>query len=617
MTYDPDAPPPPYTPVDPLTPATSASPNSPIQNQNHAPRLRGGDTPSYGQLNRDNDNDNDNHRLGEQTDGFLSTGTTDHTSPVSPTSNFSSAAPYFEEHAAQPMTPVLSFAEHHLIVTPSMTAADVAQLPACWGSLAELVTDSDWATFANYLFPPHLDTTHRGSAKVRTEAERHRKTDTQESDDERKERMNATVAEWNEGFFGPRGVKVSLSFSRQDDREPAVATCPNCAAELGLPQQPSTSSLPSYQTAPSPARRSQSWIQRFASHAQSFGDLAEAYGEKIERNAETYGRLIEGRAALLGQRVEAWGDRVAGNGGSRPGLLDEPRGPWGERGRGWHRGGPMGGIHHSFGHHHGDSPGFGLRGGGCGRHHRGRSRDGHSHGHGHGHGRGGWHGRGRHHSRHGRRGRRRDSSTSSSASDSSTSSSSSSSSSSSDSSIESIRSRDFEGADISQIRRSLAAFRADPHRRQDMKFALEELRQQLKSQRREHGRDAGKHGQGFPENRAEARSLRDEIRSAKREFRDVVREAKREKKGFKRERRNQKREAKRERKREKKERKRERKERRKVAKAGKRKVVSDEVAGWQYGPPTDRFADLSVYDTAEREVDGKTGEEKSPVETKA
>jgi hypothetical protein len=224
--YDEDDAPPPYSAVDPLrqpqpvtnTSSDTVSPVSPPidtqQPQFQLPlRLRGGETP-----------------LPIPTTS-TSTSTSDvFSSPVPITS----AASYFAERPLPPTSPSPSKRDtliHHLTVYARSQRKDFPRRPRCWNSRGDEITQHDWDTFLNFLFPPHLApaaSNNRLPRRLRAEIERDRKDRPQETDEEREARIAAVLTEWNEGFFGPRATWISWAYIADLDRGPASPLCPEC-----------------------------------------------------------------------------------------------------------------------------------------------------------------------------------------------------------------------------------------------------------------------------------------------------------------------------------------------------------------------------------------------------
>lgn len=112
-------------------------------------------------------------------------------------SDFASAAAYFEERPCRLRSP-------NEILESSITVPADATRESLYSSLPERkfqdrdVRVADWYTFVNFLIPDQLEPL----------TEKEKKSDPNEESDERYERIEAVVAEWNEGFFCPRGVRI-------------------------------------------------------------------------------------------------------------------------------------------------------------------------------------------------------------------------------------------------------------------------------------------------------------------------------------------------------------------------------------------------------------------------
>lgn len=103
----------------------------------------------------------------------------------------SSAALYFEERPCIVQYP--SYILEHQITLPSGTTRESLKFPHPEQKFQERdVSVADWNTFVNYLI---LDQPESLAEK-------------EEDSDDRYERIEAVVVEWNEGFFGPRGVHI-------------------------------------------------------------------------------------------------------------------------------------------------------------------------------------------------------------------------------------------------------------------------------------------------------------------------------------------------------------------------------------------------------------------------
>lgn len=107
-------------------------------------------------------------------------------------STFASAAGYFEERQSTIQQPEFVL-RHSLNLFPGITRNDLPFPQPEDRYRARDVSEVDWYTFMNYLLP----LAHEEINKAKHSA-------TEESAEE--ERYAAVVAEWNEGFFGQRGI---------------------------------------------------------------------------------------------------------------------------------------------------------------------------------------------------------------------------------------------------------------------------------------------------------------------------------------------------------------------------------------------------------------------------
>ncbi|KAI4136687.1 MAG: hypothetical protein L6R39_007663, partial [Caloplaca ligustica] len=111
---------------------------------------------------------------------------------------FSSAAAYFQE---RPCTlPYLSCILEHALVFSSNTTRDDLLFPQPADQYESRgVSLEDWNTFVNYLFPVDVNPTNGKGRPSRP-----RSNDVLRDRD----RVEAVLAEWHEGFFGPRGIRI-------------------------------------------------------------------------------------------------------------------------------------------------------------------------------------------------------------------------------------------------------------------------------------------------------------------------------------------------------------------------------------------------------------------------
>ncbi|KAJ9205983.1 hypothetical protein DTO164E3_1236 [Paecilomyces variotii] len=215
---DPDEAPPPYAPVDPLL-SVNANSNaiSPINPHQPSMQLRGGEAPipytetAYSDVS--------------------STFSAGHSSlsSVSPV-NYLSTVGIVEERPP-PAFQERDVLQHHLTIYPKTQAKDFPRRPRCWNAVADEISQQDWDTFLNFLFPPHLApaaTSDLLSPRLRAEIQRDRKDRPQETDDERKLRIAAVISEWNQGFFLPRGARISWIYVADLESAPSSPLCPRC-----------------------------------------------------------------------------------------------------------------------------------------------------------------------------------------------------------------------------------------------------------------------------------------------------------------------------------------------------------------------------------------------------
>lgn len=164
----------------------------------------------------------------------------------------SSAAAYFDERPCALQLP--SNVLEHKLFCPAGTARESIGFPEPEDSYrARDVRIEDWCTFVNYLFPTHSD---RVSEKTEHGADLEQKSLLIEEDTpKRRERIEAVVAEWNEGFFGPRGIKIHCEIP--SSQAPPYMSTPDLSTARDVPSRP-------YAQQPQPqpqSRRHQSFDQ--------------------------------------------------------------------------------------------------------------------------------------------------------------------------------------------------------------------------------------------------------------------------------------------------------------------------------------------------------------------
>ncbi|KAL8741847.1 MAG: hypothetical protein Q9190_005593 [Brigantiaea leucoxantha] len=459
LSHGDEAPPPPYSPQDghsaptsPLTPDTTSLP--------FRPSLRGG-----------------------------------YARPADLDPLVSSAGAYFEERPCTIHSPS-AILEHHLVI-PGETTGHVFQFPHPRNQYRDRdITNFDWNTFNNFLFPIHTD---RNSAK----AGDHRQRSASPKDAlDRQARIEDVVAEWNEKFFGPRGVRISAVF-------------PSIAYTSASPPPPFVSVpelVPLPELAPATDLNS----------STPYGITASQ--QRIQRS-QTDGFIVPNRARdIAGQALSQ---------GLWSRLLGNSRGDHGEgkqdfrsrRDRHRHRF-----VEHSHAHHlrgRQRSPSSSSSSSSSDDHHRHRrwghrrrssscsssssssSSDsgygGRPRGFGRRRRRFDGRGRGKHHHGHGRH---RSPSTSSS------------SSSSSNSSIDSISTSDISGMDIGRLHNIIDTFRHDPLRKANLRLAVRSLKNELHHNQRLRGSERKEVGR---EIKAQIRTQKKVVKA---EIKSLIREGK-------------------------------------------------------------------------------------------
>ncbi|OQE37808.1 hypothetical protein PENCOP_c009G06345 [Penicillium coprophilum] len=213
-----EAPPPPYSPVDPLlAPANSRNNNSTSQ------------APIPLEVSVPPTQDASSSRAPTQ--------------PTVVPTHFRSAAAYFEERLPSALEESRDLLHHHMTIYPRSQAKDFPRRPRCWGARLDEITQQDWDTFLKYLFPPQLGlaaSSQHLPRQLRAEIRRDRKDRPQETDEQRKARIDAVVTEWNECFFGYRATQIVFIYVGEPDSAPSSALCPRCypAATGSIDGQP-------------------------------------------------------------------------------------------------------------------------------------------------------------------------------------------------------------------------------------------------------------------------------------------------------------------------------------------------------------------------------------------
>ncbi|KAI9701566.1 MAG: hypothetical protein M1836_001622 [Candelina mexicana] len=233
----------------------------------------------------------------------------------------SSAAAYFEERQSslQSYDEILT---HIMVITPSSTPETIAFPPHGW--LNRDVNYQDFATFLNYLLPHQI-----ASPASPTSEKQHGSNEKCEalqpiSDPERQANIAAVVAEWNEGFFNPRGLRVE-AFS---PTAPPRYSVPNDGAASHTAAGPSRfrTNEASMGNQDENATASQgSWfgvgalrqVMRFAEAARR---NSEQLGQYAEQRGMAFGEAAEQRGLAFGRACEQWGEQVSRSATLAPGA---------------------------------------------------------------------------------------------------------------------------------------------------------------------------------------------------------------------------------------------------------------------------------------------------------
>ncbi|KAI4212518.1 MAG: hypothetical protein LQ351_004770 [Letrouitia transgressa] len=147
----------------------------------------------------------------------------------------SSAASYFEDRPCS--LPLPSDILEHRLVIPTGATREQLHFPYPEEQYRHRdITDMDWSTFQNFLLPNWI-APDSGKANSR----RSNKKLSAETQDEtfRRARVEVVVAEWNDCFFGPRGVHIHYDF--QSTPIPTQTPPPPFVSVLDIEPIPSAS----------------------------------------------------------------------------------------------------------------------------------------------------------------------------------------------------------------------------------------------------------------------------------------------------------------------------------------------------------------------------------------
>ena len=372
--------------------------------------------------------------------------------------HFHSAAAYLQERPCTIQYP--SYILNHTLLFPPNATRDDLPFPQPQDQYQSRdVSMEDWDTFVNYLLPTDVD-----SAGGKGRLGRPRSKDTLRD----REVVEAVLAEWHEGFFGPRGIQIDARF-------------------------PTTSHL---ETSPPPPFTS-------TANVGVYPDAGPSTNERAPMPSQPplpYGQspLQWARNNLAGTRLGSGplGRLLSGNRDQQPGVQDDFRS---RRERHRHdmrerrnRSVSSSSTSSSSSSSSSDS-GHGAQGG----HHRRVHHGGRHHGRGRRR-----HGHGEHHHRLHR--------------------SSSSSSSSSESSVGSMSSSDFSGADANEVRRSFVALRQNLNNKAYLSSAVRQFKNEIRESRRQH-HDVSRNMRNMGKD--QHRQLKAQRKGMKAELKSLVKEA--------------------------------------------------------------------------------------------
>lgn len=249
MEHDEEAPPPPYSAIDPLQSQVASNTGSSAASESQASHH---DLTGYGNESQSDsrpleaslsevhihDDNVDTHSRRTPSSPSVpviispeSLQPESSSSALQPT-HFASAAGYFADRGfPSDNNEKRDTLVHHMTIYARSQCKDFPRRPRCWRARAGDISQHDWDTFLNFLFPSSLGPAALSSRlhrRVRAEIERDRKDRPQETDDERCARLDAVITEWNDYFFNPRGTYVTWVYIADLENGPASPLCPNC-----------------------------------------------------------------------------------------------------------------------------------------------------------------------------------------------------------------------------------------------------------------------------------------------------------------------------------------------------------------------------------------------------
>ena len=137
-------------------------------------------------------------------------------SQASDVSNLSAAATYFEDRpvagrpALQNAGADVAYIEHTIPFIPGAGREQIVFPQPAESFFERDVSYEDWATFRNFLFPPNADVSK--SEKINRGTNEDPRDISKQDTPEHRGRLAAVIAEWNQGFFSPRGIRILADF---------------------------------------------------------------------------------------------------------------------------------------------------------------------------------------------------------------------------------------------------------------------------------------------------------------------------------------------------------------------------------------------------------------------
>ncbi|KAL8720037.1 MAG: hypothetical protein Q9225_003053 [Loekoesia sp. 1 TL-2023] len=202
---------------------------------------------------------------------------------------FQSAAAYLQERPYNDQYPN-NIRNHTLIFSPNTTRDDLPFPQPEDQYHSRDVSMEDWNTFVNYLLPIDVD-----SAGGKSRLGRPRSKDVLRDRD----RIEAVLAEWHEGFFGPRGIRMEARFPATSHLDVSPPPPFTSTADVGFYPEvnPSTDQrAPMPPQPPMPSQPPMSYGSSFASVSSS--DFSGVGADEVRRSIVTLRQNLNNRAHL-------------------------------------------------------------------------------------------------------------------------------------------------------------------------------------------------------------------------------------------------------------------------------------------------------------------------------